>query len=162
MKPTGHYRKRIPTPTGPMILAAHDQALLALVWDETDLDGRGLGPILKGACESIPEAEKQLGEYFRGKRKGFELDLDPIGTDFQRKVWAELAKIPYGETRSYSDLARGVGNPAATRAVGSANGRNPLCIIVPCHRVVRASGEIGGYAGGLEHKAFLLELEKRV
>lgn len=161
MKPIAHYRKRIPTPTGPMILAATDEALLALVWDESDLDARGLGPILKGESEPMHRAERQLGEYFQGKRKRFDIDLDPIGTDFQRKVWAELAKIPYGETRSYSDLARGVGNPAATRAVGSANGRNPLCIIVPCHRVVRASGDIGGYAGGLERKEFLLALESQ-
>ena len=161
MNSNGHYRKRIATPTGLMILAARYQALIALVWDESDLDARGFGPILAGASKPILAAEKQLGEYFRGKRRDFELELDPTGTMFQKQVWAQLAKIPYGETRSYSDLARDVGNPSATRAVGSANGRNPICIIVPCHRVVRASGDIGGYAGGLERKKFLLDLETK-
>jgi methylated-DNA-[protein]-cysteine S-methyltransferase len=105
-------------------------------------------------------AETQLGEYFRGSRKRFDLPLDLRGTAFQRKVWAELGKIPFGATWSYRELAERIGNPGAVRAVGTANGRNPVCILIPCHRVVRVSGDLGGYAGGLENKAFLLELEK--
>jgi methylated-DNA-[protein]-cysteine S-methyltransferase len=102
----------------------------------------------------------QLGEYFAGSRREFDLDLAPVGDGFQRKVWALLAQIPYGETRSYGDLALALGDKNLARAVGAANGQNPLSIVVPCHRVVGADGSLTGYAGGLERKRFLLALEE--
>ena len=106
------------------------------------------------------EAERQLREYFAGSRTRFELPLDPSGTDFQRQVWRELLKIPFGETRSYVEIARRIGSPRAARAVGAANGRNPISIVAPCHRVVGANGALTGFAGGLDAKARLLALER--
>ena len=116
------------------------------------------------AGESVPspaalEAERQLAEYFAGTRKTFDLPIRMAGTEFQRKIWRALLDIPYGETRTYGDIARAVGNPRACRAVGGANHVNPICIIVPCHRVVASNG-IGGYGEGIEIKKFLLELER--
>jgi methylated-DNA-[protein]-cysteine S-methyltransferase len=105
------------------------------------------------------ETERQLREYFAGKRKRFDVKMDFAGTEFQRKVWQALLAIPFGETRSYGDIARQVGNPAAVRAVGAANGRNPISIIAPCHRVVGSTGKLTGFAGGLAVKAQLLALE---
>lgn len=102
----------------------------------------------------------QLEQYFKGQRQKFELPVDIIGTDFQIQVWQALAQIPFGKTVSYSDIARKIKNPKAVRAVGSANGKNPLAIIVPCHRVIAADGTMGGYAGGLKLKKALLDLEK--
>jgi methylated-DNA-[protein]-cysteine S-methyltransferase len=109
----------------------------------------------------LAEAQRQLGEYFAGTRKAFSLPLDFAGTEFQCAVWAALLTIPYGETRSYGDIARQIGKPAAVRAVGAANGRNPLSIVAPCHRVVGSTGKLTGFAGGLGTKAFLLALEAR-
>ena len=108
-----------------------------------------------------PEAARQLQEYFAGCRREFSLPLAPRGTEFQRQVWYALEGIPYGETRTYGEIARAIGKPKACRAVGMANHRNPLSILVPCHRVVGADGSLTGYGGGLEAKQFLLELEKR-
>jgi methylated-DNA-[protein]-cysteine S-methyltransferase len=102
----------------------------------------------------------QLTAYFAGKRRHFDLPLAPRGTPFQLSVWSALAKIPYGELRSYRDIARSIGNSAAVRAVGAANGRNPLPIVVPCHRVIGSNGALTGFAGGLEVKRFLLDLER--
>lgn len=104
-------------------------------------------------------AADQLREYFAGERRAFDLPLDAAGTDFQRSVWRALCAIPYGETRSYRELAEAIGNPSAVRAVARANGANPLSIVVPCHRVIGADGTLTGYAGGLEMKARLLALE---
>ncbi len=109
----------------------------------------------------LASAVSQLREYFAGQRQRFELPLDPQGTDFQRKVWKALEEIPYGETRNYREIAEAVGTPRAVRAVGAANGRNPLPILVPCHRVIGADGKLVGYAGGLQVKRILLELEGR-
>ena len=106
------------------------------------------------------KAIAQLQEYFEGKRFDFDLPLSFQGTDFQQKVWSELCRIPYGETISYHELARRVGNEKAYRAAGNANGKNPICLIIPCHRVIQANGNLGGYAYGSEVKGFLLELEK--
>jgi len=153
-------KRRLPTPTGEMTLVADAQALLGLVWDEGELPRLGLAAAESGANPILDAGTRQLEEYFAGKRARFDLPLRPEGSDFQKSVWACLERIPYGSTWSYRELAVGVGNPGAARAVGAANGRNPLCIIVPCHRVVRATGEIGGYAGGTERKAFLLGLEE--
>lgn len=101
----------------------------------------------------------QLNEYFEGKRFEFELPLNPHGTEFQKIVWSELAKIPYAETRSYKQIANAIGNPGASRAVGMANNKNPICIVIPCHRVIGTNGKLTGYAGGLEIKDKLLHLE---
>ena len=107
----------------------------------------------------IKKAGKQLGEYFAGKRRSFDLPLYFVGTDFQKKVWNALLTIPYGETRSYGEIAAQIGNPKASRAVGMANNRNPISIICPCHRVIGADGSLTGYGGGLRTKQFLLDLE---
>lgn len=108
----------------------------------------------------IKEAYQQLSEYLKGERKEFDLPLNPKGTDFQKRVWRALCDIPYGETRSYKQIAKAVGNSKAVRAVGMANNRNPITIVVPCHRVIGADGKLVGYGGGLEMKEFLLRLEK--
>lgn len=110
--------------------------------------------------EHFGDAVAQLEAYFAGERLDFDLDLELIGTDFQRKVWAALLSIPYGETRSYGQIARQIGSPGASRAVGLANGHNPIGIIVPCHRVIGANGSLTGYGGGLNRKKQLLEMER--
>ncbi len=107
----------------------------------------------------IQEAFRQLSEYLKGERKTFDLPLNPKGTEFQKRVWNALCEIPYGETRSYKQIAEAIGNPKAVRAVGMANNRNPITIVVPCHRVIGADGKLVGYGGGLEMKEFLLRLE---
>ena len=107
----------------------------------------------------LAEAEKQLAEYFAGSRRGFDLPLSPKGSEFQKRVWKALCDIPYGETRSYQEIAEAVGNAKAARAVGLANNRNPIVILIPCHRVIGKSGKLTGYAGGLDRKQFLLKLE---
>jgi len=105
-------------------------------------------------------AERQLAEYFSGRRKAFDLRLDFAGTEFQKKVWRALLTIPFGETRSYGEIAKQIGSPKAVRAVGAANGRNPISIVAPCHRVIGSTGKLTGFAGGLDTKAFLLDLER--
>ncbi|MCD1147428.1 methylated-DNA--[protein]-cysteine S-methyltransferase [Peptoniphilus sp. KCTC 25270] len=110
----------------------------------------------------LKEAKKQLEEYFSGKRKNFSLPLQPRGTEFQKKVWTQLEKIPYGETKSYGEIAKEIGNPKGARAVGMANNRNPISIAIPCHRVIGKDGKMVGYGGGLEKKVYLLELEKNL
>lgn len=107
----------------------------------------------------LPETRRQLDDYLAGRRRDFDLPLDPVGTDFQRLCWQALQRIPYGETRSYSEQARVIGRPAAIRAVGRANHDNPIGVIIPCHRVIGADGSLTGYAGGLDMKRALLELE---
>jgi methylated-DNA-[protein]-cysteine S-methyltransferase len=110
----------------------------------------------------LAAAARQLAEYFAGQRTEFDLPLEMAGTDFQRRVWAALRQIPYGETVSYGELARGLGKASASRAVGLANGKNPFAVVVPCHRVVGSDGSLTGYGGGLDRKRFLLALEQRV
>lgn len=110
---------------------------------------------------AFPEARRQLAEYFAGKRRDFDLDIAPAGTPFQQTVWQRLTTIPYGQTWSYRQLAESVGNAKAVRAVGLANGRNPVPIVVPCHRVIGSDGSLTGFGGGLDTKRFLLELEAR-
>ena len=112
--------------------------------------------------EPFAEARRQLGAYFAGELTAFDLPLAPRGTPFQKRVWEALRSIPYGRTASYRDIAVLVGNPAAVRAVGAANGRNPISIIVPCHRVIGADGSLTGYGGGMERKRWLLDLEARI
>lgn len=111
------------------------------------------------SCPLLDVAERQLREYLAGVRRAFDLPLDPGGTPFQRQVWAALREIPYGETRSYKDIALRVGKPGGTQAVGMANNRNPIAIVIPCHRVIGANGALVGYGGGVDRQAFLLRLE---
>lgn len=154
-----HYLKTLDTSAGPLFLAATDKAVTALVWSREALARIGIVAAERGAPDILAAAAAQVEEYLAGMREAFDLPLDLAGTPFQRKVWDALRTIPFGETWSYGDLAKRVGNPGAVRAVGTANGRNPVCIMVPCHRVVRATGDLGGYAGGVDRKAFLLGLE---
>lgn len=151
----------IASPVGNLRLVAHDAALLAVVWQREN------GAPQYHFPDAIPSPDhpilratmSQLAEYFAGQRKSFDLPLEFQGTEFQRQVWAALLTIPCGETRSYSEQARAIGNPAAVRAVGAANGRNPISIIAPCHRVIGASGALTGFGGGLAAKAWLLAHE---
>lgn len=149
------------TPVGDLLLTVNRDHVLALGWKRD-----GAAPAFRSGTEDrdfplLAEAGKQLQEYFAGTRKQFDLPLSPRGTPFQIRVWDELRKIPFGETLSYGILARNMGKPGAMRAVGSANGKNPICIFIPCHRVVRQSGELGGFAGGVGNKALLLNLERQ-
>jgi methylated-DNA-[protein]-cysteine S-methyltransferase len=118
-----------------------------------------LDPEWRRADEPFAEVRRQLAEYFDGERDEFDVPLEMTGTHFQRRVWRALRQIPYGETTTYGELARRVGRPSASRAVGLANGRNPIAVIVPCHRVIGSDGSLTGYGGGLERKRLLLELE---
>jgi methylated-DNA-[protein]-cysteine S-methyltransferase len=136
---------------GPLYLVASEVGLRGVFWKPQTV------PILK--TRLLAKAEAQLDEYFLGKRKKFDLPLDVPGTPFQKRVWRELSRIPYGKTCSYRALAMKIKKQKAYRAVGSANGKNPLCIVVPCHRVVASNGTLGGYSGGLAIKSKLLELE---
>ncbi len=150
------------TPVGPLLLAGDDSSLRHI---EFPHDGKPEVPE-PGWTESAPrgvlaETVKQLREYFAGRRTQFDLPLALEGTAFQRSVWRCLSEIPYGETISYGELARRVGNPKAARAVGSANGKNPIAIVIPCHRVIAGDGTLGGFGGGLPTKTKLLELERR-
>ncbi len=154
------FFKRIASPTGTLTLIATDNGLRAVLWDygvaEKSSIDRG---IEKPDHPLLLETEKQLNEYFARKRKTFSVPLDFIGSDFQKQVWEALLTIPFGETRSYGDIARQIGNPDSVRAVGGAANKNPIPIIAPCHRMVGASGKLVGFGGGLENKALLLELE---
>lgn len=145
------FSKLIKSPVGELTLEANERALTG-VYFKSCLVGSDTSAILS-------LAERQLGEYFAGKRQKFELPLEFKGTDFQKKVWAALLEIPYGQTRSYADIACQVGSPKAVRAVGLANSQNPISIIAACHRVIGSNGKLTGYAGGLQHKKYLLELE---
>ncbi|OZI54148.1 cysteine methyltransferase [Bordetella genomosp. 4] len=152
--------KTIASPVGRLTLVAKDASLAAILW-ENDRPGRvRLGPMQENTQYPILlKTEQQLAEYFAGRRERFELPLDFVGTEFQKQVWAALLTIPYGQTRSYRDIATQIGRPKAVRAVGAANGRNPISIVAPCHRVVGASGALTGFAGGLPAKELLLGLE---
>lgn len=153
--------KAMASPIGELKLVASDMGLVAILWENDNPRRVRLSELI--ADERHPvlvETERQLREYFAGKRKAFSVALDMRGTRFQKDVWEQLLAIPFGETRSYGELAKQLGNPRATRAVGAANGRNPVSIIVPCHRVIGASGKLTGFAGGLDAKAHLLGLEK--
>lgn len=143
------------SPVGTLTLTEEEGALTGLYFGRLSRQGQEvLSPVLK-------ETARQLSEYFSGKRREFSLPLSPKGTEFQLRVWRALETIPYGETRSYGDMARLIGSPKACRAVGMANHRNPISIIVPCHRVVGANGSLTGYGGGLDAKRFLLDLEQK-
>ncbi|AUM68326.1 methylated-DNA--[protein]-cysteine S-methyltransferase [Pseudomonas fluorescens] len=152
--------KTIPSPVGQLILVARQTRLAAILWENERLNRVRLGPLEEDTQHPVlKETERQLLEYFAGQRRRFELELDFAGTDFQIRVWQALLSIPFGETRSYRDIAIRIGQPTAVRAVGAANGRNPISIIAPCHRVIGSSGSLTGFAGGLAAKQFLLSLE---
>jgi methylated-DNA-[protein]-cysteine S-methyltransferase len=149
----------VESPLGALTVVGEDGALTGVYFDghRHMPDVTGFGP---RADQEFGEVRRQLGEYFAGERTGFDLPLAPVGPEFHLQVWKLLEKIPYGETRSYGDLARELGDISLAQAVGAANGRNPLSVIVPCHRVVGADGRLVGYAGGLARKRVLLDLEQ--
>ena len=152
---------KIGTKIRTLYLVASEKGLQGIYWKKQN------APMAKSLQGTSPEikilarAARQMEEYMKGTRRTFDVPMDVAGTPFQKSVWKALSGIPYGRTCSYQDIARGIKNPKAVRAVGTANGKNPLCILVPCHRVIAADGSIGGYAGGLAMKRRLLELEKK-
>ena len=155
-----HVYKTLDSPVGKLTLVATDEGLAGILWEKD----RPRRVRLNVEAEDVNhpvlvETERQLKEYFAGQRKDFALTLDVAGTAFQRKVWNALLTIPFGETRSYGEIARQIGHPAAVRAVGAANGRNPVSIVTPCHRVIGSTGKLTGFGGGLDRKAQLLALE---
>ncbi|MDM1021890.1 methylated-DNA--[protein]-cysteine S-methyltransferase [Acinetobacter sp. VNK23] len=149
------------SPVGALKLVAHDQALVAVMWDNEDHKRVRLSELIEDRQHPmLHRVKQQLEQYFAGQRQQFDLPLDFQGTDFQQQVWQALFTIPYGETRSYKDIALQIGNEKAVRAVGAANGRNPISIIAPCHRVIGSGGALVGFAGGLDKKQILLSLEQ--
>lgn len=157
------YFKYMDSPVGQLQLVAHAQALVAVKWDNEDPKRLRLAELLEQNHHPIlVKTEQQLHEYFQGRRQVFDLPLDLVGTAFQQQVWQALQGIPYGQTRSYKEIATHIGNAKAVRAVGAANGKNPISIIVPCHRVIGASGQLVGFAGGLAYKQTLLRLEQQI
>jgi methylated-DNA-[protein]-cysteine S-methyltransferase len=149
------YFSQFPSPLGDLLLVSDGEALTGLHM----ADGAAPGPDWLRDDGMFKEVRAQLTEYLAGERRTFDLPLRLMGTTFQRRVWDELLRIPFGETISYAELARRVGQPGAARAVGSANGRNPIGLIIPCHRVIAADGGLGGYGGGLDRKRWLLRHE---
>lgn len=155
-----HVFKWIRSPVGLLKLIGSKAGLIAILWENDRPQRVRLGALAENPEHSLLcRTEQQLAEYFKGDRRAFDVKLALAGTPFQNTVWQALLTIPYGETRSYSQIARQIGNPTAVRAVGAANGRNPISIITPCHRVVGSSGALTGFAGGLEAKRYLLDLE---
>ncbi len=157
----------LPTPIGPLTLVASARGLRAVLWSPDDASRvRGIVVDADPAASEewsrriLNQAADELTEYFEGTRQTFEVPLDPVGTAFQQQAWAALRTIPYGETVSYGEQAARLGDRRKARAVGAANGRNPISIIVPCHRVVGANGSLTGFAGGLDVKAWLLDHER--
>jgi methylated-DNA-[protein]-cysteine S-methyltransferase len=150
----------VDSPIGCLLLQTDGVSLTGLYMDVPGRPIRGMNDWLEDPTAGpLPEAVRQLEEYFAGKRRDFDLPLNLDGTEFQQRVWRALTEIPYGETRSYGELAKRIGNPNASRAVGLANGRNPVSIVVPCHRVIGADGSLTGYGGGLPRKQWLLAHE---
>jgi len=149
----------MPSPVGPLLLAADDEGLHLIEFHSPRHPTGRTSDWQQGEHEVLRDARVQLEQYFAGERRAFDLPLAPRGTAFQREVWNALRDIPYGATISYAQLAQRIGKPSAMRAVGAANGRNPLPIVVPCHRVIGADGSLTGFGGGLPTKRFLLELE---
>ena len=149
----------VPSPIGPLTVVREDEALVRLAMSPP---GRFVdAEIGERTDEGFDDVVRQLGEYFAGERTAFDLPPRPVGSGFELAVWDQLTRIPYGETRSYGHVAQAVGEPGGAQAVGAANGRNPLAIVVPCHRVIGADGSLVGFGGGLARKRFLLDLEQR-
>lgn len=154
------FYKIIQSPVGPLKIVANTHGLCAVVWENDNPKRVPLDtPLEDNSHPVLRETEKQLSEYFGGHRTTFDIPLDFKGTEFQKKVWYALLTIPYAQTRSYLQIATQIGNPKAVRAVGAANGKNPISIIAPCHRVIGANGALVGFAGGLDRKTCLLEIE---
>ena len=152
----------LPSPVGRLKLVASDTGLAAILWEKDDPARVRLGDMVENPDHPIlKETARQLGDYFAGQLQAFTVPLDFRGTDFQKQVWAALLAIPFGETRTYGEIARQLGRPSASRAVGAANGRNPISIIAPCHRVLGSDGSLTGFAGGLAAKELLLGHERR-
>jgi methylated-DNA-[protein]-cysteine S-methyltransferase len=152
--------KLMDSPVGQLKLVANGERLAAILWENDKPNRVRLGELNEeNERPVLVETERQLKEYFAGTRQAFDLALDFQGTEFQKKVWHALLTIPFGQTRSYAEIARQIGNVNAVRAVGAANGRNPISVVAPCHRVIGASGELTGFAGGLANKMLLLSLE---
>ena len=152
----------IASPVGQLKLVARDAGLAAILWENDDPDRVRLGAMTEEPDHPIlAKTEEQLRAYFHSERTTFDVPLHFQGTDFQKSVWAALLTIPFGETRSYGAIAQQIGRPKASRAVGAANGRNPISIIAPCHRVIGSTGKLTGFAGGLAVKDYLLNLERR-
>jgi methylated-DNA-[protein]-cysteine S-methyltransferase len=145
---------------GSLYLVATEKGLKSLFWDPQPIPMVDLTKDSSAPAQILSQTVLQLDQYFAGERNTFDLAMDLDGTAFQKQVWKELLKIPFGKTVSYSDIAKNINNEKAVRAVGSANGKNPLCIIIPCHRVIASDGTLGGYSGGLENKKALLSFEK--
>lgn len=155
-----HVYRLMDSPVGRLKLVASDAGLAAILWDNDRPKRVPLNIIAEDESHPVlVEAARQLAQYFAGERQDFDLPLDFAGTEFQRKVWQALLTIPFGQTRSYTEIAEQIGAPKAVRAVGAANGRNPISIIAPCHRVVGSAGDLRGFAGGLERKTYLLSFE---
>lgn len=152
--------KFINSPVGELKLVASDKGLAAILWENDDPDRVRLSPMVEDQNHSVLfQTEQQLADYFAGKLTVFSVPLDFVGTEFQKEVWSALLTIPFGEIRSYAQIADQIQNPKAVRAVGAANGKNPISIIAPCHRVIGTNGKLTGFAGGLKVKAYLLNLE---
>lgn len=151
-------QRKINSKVGPLYLVASSSHLCGVFWKDQKIEKEKTG---SAESKMLDKAEKQIAEYLDNKRKQFDLPIEMEGTAFQKRVWDELKKIPYGETRSYKDIARALKDANASRAVGTANGRNPISLIVPCHRVISSDGTMGGYAGGLTIKEMLLSIEKK-
>lgn len=157
-----HAYKTMKTPVGELTLVASEHGLAAILWENDDPKRVPLGETRRDDRHPVlVETERQLNDYFAGRRTRFEIQLAAEGTAFQKDVWAALSSIPFGQTRSYAQIAQQIGRPKAVRAVGAANGRNPISIVVPCHRVIGSNGKLTGFAGGLEAKSVLLKLENR-
>ncbi len=162
MTSTSFATQRVDSPFGPLTIVGSRAGIRAILWPSDDparagLTGAALRPL---STDVLDETARQLAAYFAGNRTSFDLPLDLDGTEFQLAAWRALAEIPYGETRSYAEQAALLGRPAAVRAVGTANGRNPISIVLPCHRVVGSDGSLRGFAGGLDAKAALLTFER--
>lgn len=150
-----HYTE---SPVGRITIISTEEAILGIAFEE-ERHPRDRSGAIESAKAILLDAERQIQEYFGGWRQSFDLPLAPVGTEFQQLVWAELQRIPFGETIAYSELARRLGREKAVRAVGAANGRNPIGIVIPCHRVIGADGSLTGYGGGISRKEYLLRLE---
>jgi methylated-DNA-[protein]-cysteine S-methyltransferase len=157
-----HVFKIIDSPVGELKLVANEHALIAILWENDDPIRVPLPPVLEANSHPILDtAEDQLNNYFAGTLQCFAVPIEFTGTAFQKQVWQALLTIPFGQTRTYAQIATQIGNPTAIRAVGAANGKNPISIVVPCHRVIGSNGKLTGFAGGLKAKAILLDLESQ-
>ena len=155
------YKKVMNSPVGKIEIIEENEKLIELnIYNEEKNEQKN--KIIEKDTRLLLEVEKQLKEYFKGKRIKFEISLNPKGTEFMKKVWKELLNIPYGETRTYKEIAEKIGNSKASRAVGMANNKNPIPIIIPCHRVIGSNNKLVGYALGLDMKQYLLDLERKV